>query len=119
MGTVTKPTAAVTTPHAAAGTHNQTELTADRWPTAAILVVVVLDEAALGVGRQIVKQVVRAWLGVRRAEADRNSELVDLVAVSVVDSFHRRRLLRQLEAIGDQAADRLKPLYEHEFATCG
>lgn len=75
----------------------------------------VLDEAALGVGRQIVKQVVRAWLGVRRAEADRNSELVDLIAVSVADSFHRRRLLRQLEDIGDHSAARLKPLYEHEF----
>jgi Leucine-rich repeat (LRR) protein len=85
------------------------------WTVAAILVVVVLDEAALGVGRQIVKQVVRAWLGVRRAEADRNSELVDLVAVSVTDSFHRRKLLRQLEDIGDHSAARLKPLYEHEF----
>src|SRR5215470_97919 len=75
----------------------------------------VLDEAALGVGRQIVKQVVRAWLGVRRAEAERNSELVDLIAVSVTDTFHRRKLLRQLEDIGDHSAARLKPLYEHEY----
>jgi hypothetical protein len=74
-----------------------------------------LDEAVLGVGRQIIGQVVRTWLGARRAEADRNSELVDLLAVSVADSFHRRRLVRQLEDIGDQAAARLKPLCEHEF----
>jgi hypothetical protein len=75
----------------------------------------VLDEAALGIGRQIVKQAVRAWLGVRRAEAERGAELVDLVATSVTDAFHRRRLVRQLEDIGDHAASRLKPLYEQEF----
>lgn len=74
-----------------------------------------LDEAALNVGRQLVKHAVAAWLDVRREQAQRGRDLVDLLSVSVVDRFHRRDLTRQFEKIGDEAARRLQPLYAVEF----
>lgn len=74
-----------------------------------------LDEAALNIGRQVVKHAVTAWLDVRREKAQRGRDLVDLLAVAVVDRFHRRDLARQFEQIGDEAARRLQPLYSVEF----
>lgn len=74
-----------------------------------------LDEAALNIGRQIAKRVVTAWLEVRQEQSQRGRELVDLLAVGVVDRFHRRDLARQFERIGDEAARRLQPLYDVEY----
>jgi hypothetical protein len=74
-----------------------------------------LDEAALNIGRQIVRHAVTAWLDVRREQSQRGRDLVDLLAVAVVDRFHRRDLARQFEQIGDEAARRLQPLYSVEF----
>lgn len=74
----------------------------------------VLEKAAVRLGQEVVKQVARAWLGHRRAVEERESELVDLIAVGVVDRFHRRKLVRQLEDIGDQVALRLRPVLERE-----
>lgn len=77
-------------------------------------IVVVLERAAVRVGQGIVKQVARVWLGHRRAARERDSELVELLAVGVTDRFHRRKLARQLEDIGDQVALRLRPVLERE-----
>ncbi|HEX6360730.1 NACHT domain-containing protein [Actinophytocola sp.] len=74
-----------------------------------------LDEAALNIGRQLVRHVVTAWLDVRQEQARRGRDLVDLLGVAVVDRFHRRDLARQFEKIGDDAARRLQPLYSVEF----
>ena len=74
-----------------------------------------LDDAALTIGREVVKQAVRAWLGVRREHDRRGSDLVDLLDVAVVDAFRRRDLARRLEDIGDQAAHRLRPLYDTAY----
>ncbi|MGH3624457.1 MAG: NACHT domain-containing protein [Sciscionella sp.] len=74
-----------------------------------------LDDATLSIGRQLVKHAVAAWLDVHREQAQRGRELVDLLAVGVVDRFHRRDLARQFEKIGDDAARRLQPLYSVEF----
>jgi len=74
-----------------------------------------LDEAALNIGRQLVRHAVTAWLDVRREQAQRGRDLTDLLAVAVVDRFHRRDLARQFEQIGDEAARRLQPLYSVEF----
>lgn len=74
-----------------------------------------LDEAALNVGRQLVKHAVAAWLDVRNERSQRGRNLVDIMASSVSDRFHRRGLARQFEQIGDEAARRLQPLYSTEF----
>jgi hypothetical protein len=76
----------------------------------------VLADAVLGVGRQVARHAARAWLDVRRDRAERDAELIDLVAVSVRDQFHRRRLARQFDDLGDHVAERLRPLAEREFA---
>lgn len=76
-----------------------------------------LNEAALAVGRQVVTHAVRAWLGRRKAEAQRQAPLADLIATAIPDAFTRRKLERKLADIGDQAAHRLKPWYEVEFRT--
>lgn len=74
-----------------------------------------LDDTALNIGRQLVKHAVAVWLDVRREQQRRGRDLVDLLAVAVVDRFHRRDLARQFEQIGDEAARRLQPLYSVEF----
>ncbi|MGW1682094.1 NACHT domain-containing protein [Saccharopolyspora sp. NPDC002376] len=73
-----------------------------------------LERGAFRIGQEIVKQVARVWLGHRRDARERGSELVDLLAVSVTDRFHRRKLVRQLEDIGDQVAVRMQPMLERE-----
>ncbi|GAA2800040.1 NACHT domain-containing protein [Crossiella cryophila] len=74
-----------------------------------------LNEAALAVGRQVVRHVLRTWLSQRRAEADRRLPLAELITVAVPDAFSRRKLERRLADIGDQAAHRLQPWYDVEF----
>ena len=48
-----------------------------------------------------------------RAECD--AELIDLVRISVRDHFQQRALVRQLEDLADRIAERMRPVYEHEF----
>ncbi|MGO1055399.1 NACHT domain-containing protein [Crossiella sp. CA198] len=74
-----------------------------------------LNEAALAVGRQVVRHVLRTWLSQRRAESDRRLPLAELITVAVPDAFSRRKLERRLADIGDQAAHRLQPWYDVEF----
>ncbi|MGH3976653.1 MAG: NACHT domain-containing protein, partial [Pseudonocardiaceae bacterium] len=76
-----------------------------------------LGTAATGIGKQVVTHAVRTWLGARRARVERDAELIDLVRISVPDHFRQRRLVRQLEDLADQIAERLRPIYEHEFRT--
>ncbi|MGH3899863.1 MAG: NACHT domain-containing protein [Pseudonocardiaceae bacterium] len=76
-----------------------------------------LGTAATGIGKQVVTHAVRTWLGARRARAERDAELIDLVRISVPDHFRQRRLVRQLEELADQIAERLRPVYEHDFRT--
>ncbi len=75
----------------------------------------VLVHAASGIGTQVVTHAVRTWLGARRERDQRGTELVDLVKIGVRDHFQRRRLVRQLEDLADQIAERLRPIYEHDF----
>ncbi|MGH3984289.1 MAG: hypothetical protein ACRDST_16800 [Pseudonocardiaceae bacterium] len=74
-----------------------------------------LATAATGIGKQVVTHAVRTWFGARRESADRDAELIDLVRLSVRDHFQRRKLVRQLEDLADQIAERMRPIYEHEF----
>lgn len=74
-----------------------------------------LATAATGIGKQVVTHAVRTWFGARRESAERDAELIDLVRLSVRDHFQRRKLVRQLEDLADQIAERMRPIYEHEF----
>jgi hypothetical protein len=42
-----------------------------------------LDEGALNIGRQLVRHAVTVWLDVRREQAQRGRDLIDLLAVAV------------------------------------
>lgn len=74
-----------------------------------------LATAASGIGKQVVTHAVRTWLGARRERDQRDAELIDLVKVEVRDHFKQRKLVRQLEELADQIAERLRPVYEHDF----
>ncbi len=76
-----------------------------------------LAPAATGIGKQVVTHAVRTWLGARRERAERDAELTDLVRLHVRDHFQQRKLVRQLEDLADQIAERLRPVYEHDFRT--
>src|SRR5918997_1107324 len=74
-----------------------------------------LATAATGIGKQVVTHAVRTWWGARRERAERDAELIDLVRLGVRDHFQQRKLIRQLEDLADQIAERLRPVYEHDF----
>jgi NACHT domain len=74
-----------------------------------------LATAVIGIGKQVVTHAVRTWLGARRERIERDAELIDLVKISVRDHFQQRKLVRQLEDLADQIAERLRPVYEHDF----
>src|SRR5918998_1235441 len=67
-----------------------------------------LATAATGIGKQVVTHAVGTWLGAKRERAERDAELIDLVRLSVRDHFQQRKLVRQLEDLADQIAERLR-----------
>lgn len=67
------------------------------------------------IGKQVVTHAVRTWFSARRERAQRGAELIELVRIGVPDHFKQRKLVRQLEDLADQIAERLRPVYEHEF----
>jgi NACHT domain len=74
-----------------------------------------VDGAALKIGQEIAKHVVRACLDVHRERDQRGKDMVDLLTVSVPDKIRRRELARQFATIGERSAQRLQPLYGVEF----
>lgn len=74
-----------------------------------------LQSLGLRIGSEVIKHVVSQWLRIRKEQRDRDADLIDLLKVSVADVYTRRRISRQFEEIADHVADRLGPLYEHEF----
>jgi NACHT domain len=75
----------------------------------------IVETAASAIGKQIMTHAVGTWLGARRERDQRSAELVDLVRFGVRDHFAQRKLARQLEELADQIAERLRPVYEHDF----
>ncbi|MDQ3885975.1 MAG: NACHT domain-containing protein [Actinomycetota bacterium] len=74
-----------------------------------------LATVASAVGKQVVTHALRTWLGARRERDQHDAELIDLVRLEVRDHFKQRKLVRQLEDLADQIAERLRPVYEHDF----
>ena len=74
-----------------------------------------LATAASAIGKQVVTHAVRTWFGARRERDQRGAELIELVRIGVPDHFKQRKLVRQLEDLADQIAERLRPVYEHDF----
>ncbi|MBG0566207.1 NACHT domain-containing protein [Actinoplanes sp. NEAU-A11] len=56
------------------------------------------------------------WLGGRRKERERTLPLSELLRERATDEFTRRRGERQIEAVVDDVAERLKPLITTRFA---
>ena len=74
-----------------------------------------LATAASAIGKQVVTHAVRTWFSARRERGQRDAELIELVRIGVPDHFRQRKLVRQLEDLADQIAERLRPVYEHDF----
>ncbi|MGH3770375.1 MAG: NACHT domain-containing protein [Pseudonocardiaceae bacterium] len=74
-----------------------------------------VEAAASEIGKQVMTHAVGTWFGARRERAQRGAELIDLVRLGVRDHFAQRKLLRQLEDLADEIAERLRPVYEHDF----
>ncbi|HYN93276.1 MAG TPA: NACHT domain-containing protein [Pilimelia sp.] len=75
----------------------------------------VVEAGVFAAARAVVRTAAGVWLTHRRAAAERSSDLAELVATSVSDSFRRRSLERQLEEIVDAVARRLEELLRYEF----
>lgn len=75
--------------------------------------------AVTEIGKQVVTHAVRTWWGAHQKRTQRDAGLIDLVRIGVRDHFTQRKLLRQLEDLADQIAERLRPVYEHDFRTVG
>ena len=78
-----------------------------------------LESALVGAGKAVITKAAAVWLADRSASRRRRTSLSALVQRQVTDTFARRTLERQLEAIADDVAQRLAPLCEHEFRDLG
>ena len=66
-----------------------------------------IQAALIAIGQKVAVQLGRAWFSQKSAEAQRSSDLSELVAFAVPDQFKRRKLVRQLAEIGDSVAERI------------
>ncbi|MEV5713664.1 NACHT domain-containing protein [Amycolatopsis mediterranei] len=73
------------------------------------------DALVFGVGKQVAAHAAKIWLQDRTSKLQRDAQLTDLIATSTTDRFVRRKLVRQLEEIGDRVSERIAPLVEAEF----
>ncbi|MEV6301737.1 hypothetical protein AB0M02_20165 [Actinoplanes sp. NPDC051861] len=75
-----------------------------------------IETALLNVGRAVVTPLFTRWLGGRRHDRERTLPLSTLLRSRAVDEFTRRRGEREIEAVVDEVAERLKPLIRTRFA---
>jgi hypothetical protein len=72
-------------------------------------------DAALKVGTAVVSSAVKLWLTNRKAAAERDKSLAELVRARLDDGFSRRRFNREVDALVDVVAERLEPLCRQEI----
>ncbi|MCU7724853.1 NACHT domain-containing protein [Actinoplanes sp. KI2] len=75
-----------------------------------------IETALVKVGQAVVTPFVTRWLAGRRETRERTLPLSDLLRQRSTDEFTRRRGERQIEAVVDDVAERLKPLVATQFA---
>jgi hypothetical protein len=75
----------------------------------------VLETAALTVGKISTERAARLWLADSKAKAERDKDLIDLIKIRFRDQIAQRRVERQLEDITDTIAERLLALCSHEY----
>ncbi|MCW2862664.1 MAG: putative signal transduction protein with Nacht domain [Actinoallomurus sp.] len=75
----------------------------------------VLESAAVAVGKALGKHLAQVWLQGRSGEQERRSELAELIQARFPDRIARRRFERQIADIADQVAERLLGVCGHEY----
>ncbi|MDN3353487.1 NACHT domain-containing protein [Actinomadura sp. DC4] len=74
-----------------------------------------LESAAVAVGKALGKHLAQAWLAGRSAEKDGRKDLVELTQARFPDRIARRRFERQVADVADQVAERLLTMCGHEY----
>lgn len=72
-------------------------------------------ELALTVGKAVAEKAGYRWLAGKKAEAERDKNLIELIQIRFPDQIARRRVELQLEDIAVSVAQRLRPLLAHEY----
>ncbi|MEU8754160.1 NACHT domain-containing protein [Streptomyces chartreusis] len=74
-----------------------------------------VEVAAVRLGQTVATGAVRLWLGGRRSEQERHTEMTELIRLHVPGLRAQRSVERQFEEIADAVAGRVEPLLAHEF----
>src|SRR4051794_41637087 len=78
-----------------------------------------LESAAVAVGKALGTHLAHAWLAGRSSEKERNKDLAELTQARFPDRIARRRFERQLADVADQVAERLLTVCGHEYGGLG
>lgn len=74
-----------------------------------------LEAAVAAAAKAVAQRAAREWLAARAAKDERDKELSELIQVSFIDRFARRKLERQLADIADTVERRLSGLVSVEY----
>lgn len=74
-----------------------------------------LETLTLTVGASVSNTVLRIWLRDSPLALDLSQEATGLLRSTIADFSEQRRAKRQFEAIADQVAAKLSPMFSHEF----
>ncbi|MGH3381339.1 MAG: NACHT domain-containing protein [Actinoallomurus sp.] len=78
-----------------------------------------LESAAVAVGKALGTHLAQAWLAGRSAGQERDKGLVELIQAKFPDRIARRRFERQIADVADQVAERLLAMCGHEYGGLG
>jgi hypothetical protein len=75
-----------------------------------------IETVAGSLGPAIAKGIIKVWLKDRSIATEVGSQVVDLLKSTISDALGRQRAARQFEAMGQQVAETLIPIFEIEGA---
>ena len=78
-----------------------------------------LESAAVAVGKVLGTHLAQAWLAGRSAGQERGKGMVELIQAKFPDRIARRRFERQIADVADQVAERLLAMCGHEYGGLG